>query len=81
MLRATINFPNLGFYKYEFTPQGNEEWLTIAAGDENMLDAELNPWDTTNLTPGDYQLRLVAINNLGEALPPCVIPVRVLPAP
>jgi len=46
-----------------------------------MLDAELNPWDTTNLTPGDYQLRLVAINNLGEALPPCVIPVRVLPAP
>ncbi len=60
---------------------GSEEWMTIAAGNEIKIDGELNPWDTTSLTPGDYQLRLVATNNLGEALPPCIIPVRVLASP
>ncbi len=80
-LRATINFPDLGFFKYEYATVGSEEWMTIAAGNEIKIDGELNPWDTTSLTPGDYQLRLVATNNLGEALPPCIIPVRVLASP
>jgi hypothetical protein len=79
--RATVNFPDLGFFKYEYAAVGSEEWMTIAASNENKTDAELNIWDTTTLTPGDYQLRLVATNNLGEALPPCIIPVRVLAFP
>ncbi len=80
-LRATVNFPDLGFFKYEYAAAGSEEWMTIAAGNEMKTDEELNPWDTTNLTPGDYLLRLVATNNVGEALPPCIIPVRVLASP
>lgn len=76
--RVTVNFPDLGFFKYEYAPAGSEDWKTIAADNQNRIDYELNPWDTTTLTPGDYQLRLVATNNLGETLPPCIIPVRVL---
>lgn len=79
--RATVNFPDLGFFKYEYVAVGSEEWMTIAANNQNKTDAELNIWDTTTLTPGDYQLRLVATNNLGEALPPCIIPIRVLAPP
>lgn len=80
-LRATVNFPDLGFFKYEYAAAGSEEWMTIAADNEIRVDYELNLWDTTNLTPGDYRLRLVATNNLGEALPPCIIPIRVLASP
>lgn len=80
-LRATVNFPDLGFFKYEYAAAGSEEWMTIAADNEIRVDYELNLWDTSNLTPGDYRLRLVATNNLGEALPPCIIPIRVLASP
>lgn len=81
VLRGTINLSDLGFYKYEYAAQGNDEWIAIAAGNEIKTDSELSPWDVTNLIPGDYQLRLVATNNLGEPLPPCIIPVRVRASP
>lgn len=81
VLRGTVNIPDFGFFKYEYTPQGSEQWATIAAGDKIVTDGELGAWDTTGLTPGDYQLRLLVTDNLGEALPPCIIPVRVVAAP
>jgi hypothetical protein len=86
-LRGIINIQNFGFYKYEFAPQGSEEWKTIAAGDKINPDKEpadwqLGAWNTSTLTPGDYQIRLVVIDNLGTVLPPCIVPVRVVaPAP
>ncbi len=81
MLRGTVNLSDLGFYKYEYAAQGNDEWTTIAAGNQIKIDDELSSWDVTNLVPGDYLLRLVATNNAGEARPPCIIPVRVLASP
>ncbi len=77
-LRATVNFPDLGFFKYEYAPTGSDAWMTIAADNQNKTDSELNLWDTSLLTPGDYQIRLVVTNNLGEVLPPCIVPIRVL---
>lgn len=80
-LRVTVNFPDLGFFKYEYAAVGSDAWMTIAADNKNLIDSELNIWDTSLLIPGDYQLRLVVTNNLGETLPPCIIPVRVLASP
>ncbi len=82
-LRGVINIPNFGFYKYEFAPQGSEQWSTIAAGDKINPDKEpgdwkLGAWNTSTLTPGDYQIRLVVIDNLGAVLTPCIVPVRVV---
>jgi hypothetical protein len=34
-------------------------------------------WDTSTLTPGDYQLRLLVTDSQGQSYPPCVVPVRV----
>ncbi|PWH15222.1 MAG: hypothetical protein DDG60_06270 [Anaerolineae bacterium] len=76
--RVTVNLPDLGFFKYEYAVAGSDEWMTIAADNQIKIDGELNLWDTSLLTPGDYQLRLVATNNLGETLPPCIIPIRIV---
>lgn len=76
-LQGTVSIPNFGFYKYEVAPQGSDTWVTISAGRTPRTNASLGLWDTTALTPGDYQLRVVVTDNVGQSLPPCVIPVRV----
>ncbi|MBK6794760.1 MAG: hypothetical protein IPG80_19950 [Anaerolineales bacterium] len=78
-LTGTVNIPNFGFYKYEVAPNGSDTWATIAAGRAVVIEGSLGRWDTTALTPGDYQLRLVVIDNQGTALSPCVVPVQVVP--
>lgn len=78
-LTGTVDIPNFGFYKYEVAPNGSDTWATIAAGRVVVKAGPLGRWDTTALTPGDYQLRLVVIDNQGTSLTPCVVPVQVVP--
>lgn len=78
-LTGTVNIPNFGFYKYEVAPAGSDTWATIAAGRTAVVAGPLGRWDTTALTPGDYQLRLVVVDNQGTLLSPCIVPVRVVP--
>lgn len=77
-ITGTANIPNFGFYKYEVAPVGSEAWATIAAGREVVNEGRLGAWNTTALTPGDYQLRLVVVDNQGVELPACIVPVRVV---
>jgi hypothetical protein len=77
-LFGTASAPNFGFYKYEYRQLGDENWMTIAAGREIVTDGELGSWDTSNLLPGDYEIRLVVTDNENNQLPACVIPVRIL---
>jgi hypothetical protein len=77
-LIGTVNIPSFGFYKYEVASQGSDTWATISAGREVVINGTIGRWDTTALTPGDYQLRLVVTDNEGNSLPPCTVPVRVL---
>lgn len=77
-LVGTVNIPSLGFYKYEVAAQGSETWATISADRVVVVNGVLGHWDTTALTPGDYQLRLVVTDNQGKSLPPCIVPVRVV---
>lgn len=76
---GTADIPNFGFYKYEVAPLNTDTWATISAGRDIIKDGKLGQWDTTAVQPGDYQLRLVVTDNQGQALPACVIPLRVLP--
>jgi hypothetical protein len=78
-IQGTVNIPNFGFYKYEVAPINSDTWATISAGRVTHIDQSLGQWDTTAVTPGDYQLRLVVTDNQGQALPACIIPVRVVP--
>ncbi len=77
-LEGTADIPNFGFYKYEVAPLNSDLWSTIQAGRTVVNDGALGLWDTTTLTPGDYMLRLVVTDNQGQALPSCVVPVRVV---
>ena len=76
-ITGTANIPNLGFYKYEIALQGSQNWATISAGREPKVNTSLGSWNTTSQTNGEYFLRLVITDNVGMALEPCVIAVRV----
>jgi hypothetical protein len=76
-LFGTADIPNYGFYKFEFSPLGSDVWSTIGADRKIVQGSSLGFWDTSEVTPGDYNLRLVVIDNQGNTLPPCVVPLRV----
>jgi hypothetical protein len=78
-LIGTVNIPNFGFYKYEVARMGSDTWATISADRNPVQNGLLGRWNTTALTPGDYQLRLVVTDNQGEVLPACIVPVRIIP--
>ena len=77
-LVGTVDIDNFGFYKFEISPMGEESWATIYAGRDVVRNDIMGRMDTGELIPGDYQLRLVLTNNLGKALPPCVLQIRVI---
>ncbi|NMC16030.1 MAG: hypothetical protein GYA40_05225 [Chloroflexi bacterium] len=76
-LIGSVNTPNFGSYQYEYSVMGEPNWQTIAAGSGMRIQASLGFWYTTNLVPGDYMLRLVALDNQGERTAACVIVVKV----
>lgn len=77
-LIGTADIPNFGFYKYEIAPIGTQHWATISADREPKQAASLGKWNTLSLSNGDYFLRLVITDNVGNSLEACVIAVRVL---
>ncbi len=78
-LIGTANLPNFGFYKLEVAPIGGSNWAIFSAGSKTVKNGALGKWNTTAITPGEYQLRLVVTDNQGLPQPPCVVPVRVIP--
>ena len=77
-ITGTADVPNFAFYKYEVVSVGSQNWATIAAKQDPVKAKELGEWNTLPFTNGDYFLRLVIIDNVGTALEPCVIAVRVI---
>lgn len=76
---GSADIDNFGFYKFELARPGEENWLSIQAGTQPVVEGELGDWDTTRLDPGAYLLRLVVTDNQGQSLPPCVIQINVIP--
>jgi len=75
---GSVNVDNFGSYKYEYSPSGNINWVTIAAGNQLKLDENIGYWYTSALTPGRYLLRLVPLDNAGEEMTPCIVTVEVV---
>jgi hypothetical protein len=79
-LRGTVNVPNLGFYKYEYRFQSDETWTPISAGNKPVMEELFTGrWNTDQLEPGNYSLRLVVSDNQNKLLKPCEINVKVIP--
>lgn len=76
-LKGSVNIPNFGIYKYEYS-QDNTQWTTIQAGRTVVVNGVIGNWDTSVLTSGDYFLRLIASDNTGLELAPCILAVRVI---
>jgi len=74
---GSVNTESFGSYKYEYSTMGEPDWQTIAAGSGIRVDASLGSWYTSDLTPGDYLLRLAALDNDGNEQSACVIVVQV----
>jgi hypothetical protein len=79
-LIGTVNTPNFGSYYYAYATPQKVEWQTIAAGSEVKTEMPLGYWYTSELDPGDYLLRLVALDNDGREQSSCIIQVSVEPA-
>jgi hypothetical protein len=80
-LKGTVQVPNLGFYKYEYSPVGQDKWVTIAAGSTKITNGTLGgAWNTaqSDISQGDYRLRLVVTDNQNHVLPACVINIRIV---
>lgn len=75
---GSVNVDNFGSYKYEYSPTGNINWVTIAAGNQLKLDESIGFWFTSALIPGRYLLRLVPLDNAGQELTPCIVSVEVV---
>jgi hypothetical protein len=74
---GTAKIPNFGFYKIEMKRPDETVWLTIQAGNTITQSAKLGDWDTRRLSPGEYQLSLVVVDNQARSSLPCVVQVRV----
>ena len=76
-LIGSVNTENFGSYKYEYSTVGEPNWQTIAAGSGVRIDESLGNWYTNDLTPGEYLLRLVALDNNGVDQSACVIQITI----
>ncbi len=75
---GSASIPGFGFYKLEMKLPDASEWLTLQAGNVPVQAGKLGDWDTSRLSPGEYQLGLVAVDNQARLAPPCVVQVRVI---
>jgi len=76
-IEGTVNIPDFGFYKFEISSPNSDTWLTIQAGDVPKNEEMLGFWDTSQLDPGNYSLRLVVIDNQGVPNEPCAVDLYV----
>jgi len=76
-LVGTVNLPNFGFYKYEVALRGTDIWSTISAQSDTKKNEELGILNTTVLTPGDYLLRVVVLDNSTQVIGTCIITIRI----
>jgi hypothetical protein len=77
-LSGTVNIPNLGYYKIEYSPIDQDNWIPILAGREIVDNAPFGSlWNSADLTPGDYKIRIVVFTNQQEKLPECEIKILV----
>lgn len=78
-LKGTVNVPNLGFYKFEYRAANDTNWTTIAGANQAVVEGSLGgTWNSQNLTPGEYQLRIVAYDSQNNEYPACTITIRVV---
>jgi hypothetical protein len=60
---------DFGFYRMSYRPVGNSAWIPF--GDSNTVEVRrstLEYWSTVGLAPGNYEVRLVLKDNVGDSV-------------
>jgi len=77
-IQGSADIPNFGFYTLQIAHPGDAIWLPpMQVGQEPVRKETLSIWDTTSLSPGEYLLKLVVTDNVGNELDPCTIQLTV----
>ncbi len=80
-VKGSAELANFGFYTLQIAHPGDSIWLPILVGQQPVKNDILGTWETSNLTPGEYLIRLLVTDNVGNELTPCSIQVTVMPPP
>jgi hypothetical protein len=78
-LVGTVNVPNLGYYKLVYRLANSISWQTISGTNKPVFEDILGAdWNIADLTPGDYDLGLIVMDNQENAYPECIITIKVV---
>lgn len=64
---------NFDYYKFEFRVPPDGEWSFIARYDSPVSGGVLGTWNTDTVSPGEYDFRLVVVDNIGNFPDPCTV--------
>jgi hypothetical protein len=74
---GTVNTASLGSYQFDFSTMGEPNWQTISAGSGVKIEENIGNWYTSELLPGPYLVRLMALDNQGMESDVCIIIIHV----
>jgi hypothetical protein len=72
-LVGSANIPNFEYYKFEFRGNGFGDWTFIQRFNTPISGGILGAWDTRSVASGEYQFRLVVVDQTGNYPTPCVL--------
>jgi len=73
---GTARIENFAYYKIEFRVPG-QEWSFIESHETPAGEGVIATWNTATVPAGDYDFRLVVVDNTGNFPDPCQIRLRV----
>lgn len=68
---------NFQYYKFEFRDPTTGQWVFISRFDNTVPSGVLGSWNSDTLPPGEYDFRLVVVDNTGNFPDPCIVRLRV----
>jgi hypothetical protein len=78
-VQGTADITSLAFYTLELNgQQTGGTWLPVAVGNQAVHNGLLGRFDTSAYPPGDYVLRLVAKDTVGNYPRPCEVLVTIV---
>ncbi len=78
-LRATVNVQDMAWFNWAYASVTDpDNWQTLSAGNLPVIEGDLGLWATSQVSNGDYTLRLTVYDLSNQELAPCDIHIRVL---
>ena len=70
---GAASIDDFDYYKFEFRVPGDVSWSFIQRYDNAVMGGVLGAWNSDTVAPGEYEFRLVVVDNIGNYPEPCVI--------